>query len=158
MSDSYQATKKFDEGVAAYLKGDFKASIKLFSKAIDSDPKFALVHSSRGAAYMKSGKIKKAISDFDRSLELNPNDARTFHLRGLAHEKAGELALAYRDFDRAIEIDPDLVAAYRGRNCVMDKTVADCWHLEEDYEMADHLAAMRVSRLADHSVSRPPGL
>jgi hypothetical protein len=31
MSDNYTAVKMFDEGVAAYLRGDFKASINLFS-------------------------------------------------------------------------------------------------------------------------------
>ncbi|NNL74772.1 MAG: tetratricopeptide repeat protein [Desulfobacterales bacterium] len=156
MSDNYLAIKKFDEGVAAYLKGDFKSSIKLFSEAIKYDPKFALVHTSRGAAYLKSGKTLKAITDFNCALQLNSADARTFHLRGLAHEKAGDVARAYRDFDRALEIDPDLVAAYRGRDCVTDKSVAECWHQKEDYEMADHLAAMRVSHLAGHSSSRNP--
>ena len=60
MSDNYMAIKMFDEGVAAYLRRDFKASIKLYSQALKHDSKFALAYSSRGAAYLKSNKVKKA--------------------------------------------------------------------------------------------------
>ena len=62
MSDNYTAVKMFDEGVAAYLRGDFKASINLFSQALNHDSKFALAYSSRGAAHLKSGHTRKAIS------------------------------------------------------------------------------------------------
>jgi tetratricopeptide (TPR) repeat protein len=56
MSDNYMAIKMFDEGIAAYLRGDFKASIKIFTQALNHDSKFALAYSSRGAAHLKSGK------------------------------------------------------------------------------------------------------
>ena len=144
MSDNYTAVKMFDEGVAAYLRGDFKASINLFSQALKHDSKFALAYSSRGAAHLKSGKIKKAVSDFKRAIRLKPGYARAYHLLGLAYEQMGDLAGAYRNFDRALEIDPDLTAAYRKRDCVLDKTLDDCIEIE-DWEMADHLEAMRVA-------------
>jgi tetratricopeptide (TPR) repeat protein len=138
------AIKLFDDGAAAYLKSDFKASIKLFSRALKHDRKFALVYSSRGAAYLKTNKIKKALSDLTRAIKLDPGYARAYHLRGLAYEKGGEIARAYRDFDRAIEIDPDLSAAYRSRDSVLAKKVDDRGEME-DLEMADHLASMRVA-------------
>jgi tetratricopeptide (TPR) repeat protein len=148
MPDNYKYTaiKLFDDGVAAYIREDFKTSIKLFSQALKKDHRFALVYSSRGAAYLKTNKIKKAISDFTRAIQLKPGDARSFHLRGLAFEKSGEYARAYRDFDRAIEIDQDLSAAYRSRNAVLDKEVDDRGEME-DLEMADHLASIRVALL-----------
>jgi tetratricopeptide (TPR) repeat protein len=144
MSDNYTAVKMFDEGVAAYLRGDFKASINLFSQALNHDSKFALAYSSRGAAHLKSGKIKKAVSDFNRAIRLNPDYARAYHLLGLAYEQMGDFAGAYRNFDRALEIDPDLAVAYRKRDCVLDRTLDDCIEIE-DWEMADHLEAMRVA-------------
>ena len=144
MSDNYMAIKMFDEGIAAYLRGDFKASIKIFTQALNHDSKFALAYSSRGAAHLKSGHTRKAISDFNRAIRLNPNYARAHHLRGLAYERMGNFAGAYLNFDRALEIDPDLAVAYRKRDCVLDKSVDDCIEIE-DLEMADHLAAMRVA-------------
>ena len=91
MTESYAAIKLFDNGVAAYIREDFKTSIKLFSQALKQDRRFALVYSSRGAAYLKTNKIKKALSDFTRAIKLMPGDARSFHLRGLAYERAGEV-------------------------------------------------------------------
>jgi tetratricopeptide (TPR) repeat protein len=144
MSENIVAIKLFDDGVVAYLRSDFKASIKHFSRALKHDRKFALVYSSRGAAYLKINQINRAISDFTRAIRLDPAYARALHLRGLAHEKAGEIARAYRDFDRAIEIDPDLAAAYRSRDSVLDKEVDDRRDFE-DFEMAEHLKAMTVA-------------
>ena len=79
-------------------------------------------------------------------------------IEGVEIGERDKSAEAIKAYERAIEIDPDLVAAYHGRDCVMDKTVTDCRHLEEDYEMTDHLAAMRVSHLAGHNASRIPGI
>ena len=140
MSENLMAIKLFDDGAAAYLKNDFKASIKLFSQALKHDRKFALVYSSRGAA----NKINQALSDLTRAIKLDPKYARAYHLRGLAYEKAGNVARAYRDFDRAIEIDPDLSDAYRSRDSVLDKKIDDR-RSNEDFDLADHLAAMRLA-------------
>jgi hypothetical protein len=43
-----------------------------------------------------------------------------------------------------IEIDPDLAAAYRSRDSVLDKKVDDRGKID-DYELAEHLAAVRVA-------------
>ena len=36
MSENYMAKKLFDEGAAAYLREDYRESIKLFTKALQS--------------------------------------------------------------------------------------------------------------------------
>ena len=146
MSDNYSAVRLFDDGVAAYIREDFKTGIKQFSQALKEDRRFAPAYAGRGAAYLRINKIQKAISDFTSAIRLMPRDARSFHLRGLAYEKAGEIARAYRDFDRAIEIDPDLTAAYRSRDAVLDKEIEDREAME-DPELIDHLTSMRVTLL-----------
>ena len=144
MSDNILAIKIFDEGIAAYLRGDYKDSIKKFTRALSHDSKFALAYSSRGAARLKSGHTRRAVTDFNRAIRLNPSYARAHHLLGLAMEQMGDFAGAYRNFDRALEIDPDLAVAYRKRDCVLGNRVDDCIEIE-DMEMADHLASMRVA-------------
>ena len=42
VANKYAARKMFDEGVAAYIKKDFKTSVDLFSRAIRYDPSLAL--------------------------------------------------------------------------------------------------------------------
>jgi Tfp pilus assembly protein PilF len=157
MSENYIAKKLFDEGAAAYLKEDYKTSIKLFTQAVKNDRKYALVYSSRGMAYLKLNKFKKAIYDFSRAIRLNPKYARAYHLRGLAYEKMGDFAPAFRDFDQAIEIDPDLATAYRSRDSVLDKTIENQLQME-DGDIADHLAAMRVAQFSGDTILRDPDL
>ena len=144
MSDNLMALKRFDEGVAAYLRRDYKGSIKKFTQALKHEPNLAIAYSSRGAAHLKAGLSQKAIFDFNRAIRLDPNYARAHHLRGLAYEQMGDFASAYLNFDRALEVDPDLAVAYRKRDCVLDKRVDDCIEVE-DLEMADHLAAIRIA-------------
>lgn len=155
MSENYMAKKLFDEGAAAYLKEDYKTSIKLFTQALQNDRKFALVYSSRGTAYLKLNKLIRAISDFSRAIRLDPKYARAYNLRGLAYEKMGDFAPAFRDFDQAIEIDPDLATAYRSRDSVLYKTIEDRLQME-DGEIADHLAAMRVAQFSGDKILRDP--
>ena len=155
MSENFKEKKLFDEGAAAYLKEDYKTSIKLFTQAVKNDRKYALVYSSRGLAYLKLKKLKKAISDFSRAIRLNPKYARAYHLRGLAYEKMGDFAPAFQDFDQAIEIDPDLATAYRSRDSVLDKTIDDRLQME-DGEIADHLATMRVAQFTADKILRDP--
>jgi tetratricopeptide (TPR) repeat protein len=155
MSENYMAKKLFDEGAAAYLKEDYKTSIKVFTQAVKNYRKYALVYSSRGTAYLKLNKLKRAISDFSRAIRLDPKYARAYHLRGLAYEKMGDFAPAFRDFDQAIEIDPDLATAYRSRDSVLDKTIEDRLQME-DGDIADHLAAMRVAQFSGDKILRDP--
>jgi tetratricopeptide (TPR) repeat protein len=147
MPKNHMAQKLFDEGAAAYLRNDFKASVKLFTQALKHDRKSALIYASRGTAFFKLNKIEKAIADFSRAIKLNPKYARAYHLRGLAYEKMGNSAPAFRDFDQALEIDPDFSAAYRSRDFMLDKTIDDRLQME-DGEISDHLAAMRVAQFS----------
>ena len=155
MSENYMVNKLFDEGAAAYLKEDYKTSIKLLTQALKYDRKSALVYFSRGTAYLKLNKFKKAISDFARAIRLNPKYARAYHMRGLAYEMMGDFAPAFRDFDQALEIDPDLATAYRSRDSVLDKTIDDRLQIE-DGDIADHLATMRVAQFSGDKLLRDP--
>ena len=156
MANKYAARKMFDEGVAAYVKNNFQKSVYLFSRAIQYDPSLALFYVCRGAARLKLEKTREAIDDFNRAIKLDPLYARAYHLRGIAYEKFGELACAFRDFDRSLEIDPEYAAAYHSRESVLSKPK----HSDasaEDFEMVNHLMAMR---LADFSQKVPsdPGI
>jgi len=134
----------FDEGVAAYIKKDFKTSVDLFSRAIKDDPTLALFYVSRGAARLKLAKAREAKGDFDRAIALDPGYARAYHLRGIAHEHIGELARAFQDFDRSLEIDPEYGAAYHSRKSMLSKPKQSD-SSQEEFEMVDHLMAMRLT-------------
>ena len=77
MANKYTARKMFDEGVAAYVKKDFKTSLDLFSRAIKYDPTLALFFVCRGAASLKLGRAREAIGDFDQAIQMKATYAAT---------------------------------------------------------------------------------
>jgi len=148
MANKYAARKRFDEGVAAYAKKDFKTSLDLFSRAIKYDSTLALFFVCRGAASLKLGRAREAIGDFDQAIKMEATYARAFHLRGLAYEKLGELALAFQDFDRSLEIDPEYSAAYHSRDSVLSNPKKPTLAFQ-DFEIVNHLMAMRLTHFGD---------
>lgn len=152
MANKYAARKMFDEGVAAYVKKDFKASLELFSRAIKYDSSLALFFVCRGAASLKLGRARDAIADFNQAIKLNPTYARAYHLRGLAYEKLGQFARAFQDFDRALEIDPEFGEAYHSRDSVLSNPKAST-ETFRDFEIVNHLMAMRLTQFGDKVLS-----
>ena len=148
MASKYAARKMFDEGVAAYVKKDFKTSLDLFSRAIKYDPTLALFFVCRGAASLKLGRAREAIGDFDQAIKMQTTYARAFHLRGLAYEILGELARAFQDFDRSLEIDPEYGAAYHSRDSVLSNPKESSL-ASRDFEIVNHLMAMRLTQFDD---------
>ncbi len=144
MANKYAARIMFDEGVAAYIKKDFKKSVDLFTRAIEYDPTLALFYVSRGAARLKLAKARDARDDFDRAIALDAGYARAYHLRGIAHEQMGDFARAFQDFDRALEIDPEYSAAYHSRESMLSNPEQPNLVYEE-FEMVNHLMAMRLT-------------
>ncbi len=145
MANKYAARKMFDEGVAAYVKKDYKKSVDLFGRAITYDPTLALFYVSRGAARLKLAGARDARDDFDRAIGLDPRYARAYHLRGLANEQLGEFARAFQDFDRALEIDPEYGAAYHSRESMLSNPEQPNLAYEE-FEITNHLMAMRLTQ------------
>ena len=133
----------FDEGVAAYIKEDYSASVDLLSRAIQYDGSLALFYVSRGAARLKLEKAREAISDFNQAIDLDEEYVRAYHLRGLAYKQLGEFARAFQDLDRALEIDPEYGAAYHSRETMLSNTKRP-EPVFEDFEMVNHLTAMRL--------------
>ena len=144
MANKYAARKMFDEGVAAYIKKDFKTSVDLFSRAIKYDPSLALFFVCRGAASLKLGRAHDAIGDFNLAIKLKSTYARAYHLRGFAYEKLGQHARAFQDFDRSLEIDPEYIAAYKSRDSVLSNPKQPVLAFN-DFEIVDHLMAMRLT-------------
>jgi tetratricopeptide (TPR) repeat protein len=144
VSNKYLARKMFDEGVATYIKKDFKKSVDLFGQAIKYDSSLALFYVCRGAAHLKLARARDAKEDFDRAIALDAGYARAYHLRGIAHEQMENFARAFQDFDRALEIDPEYGAAYPSRESMLSNPKQPDPALEE-FEMTNHLMAMRLT-------------
>jgi tetratricopeptide (TPR) repeat protein len=154
MTDTQEANNNYINGMFAFLKNDYKESIKQLSEAIKADPEHTLSFMSRGSAYFRLDRLDEAIADFDRAIQLNPGLARPYHLRGLAKERLGNDAGAIADFEKAIELDPEYGAAYYSRATLHTKMGNEDMAVE-DIKMVEFLTNKNIEAFAnDNNVWR----
>ncbi len=115
------ATEWFQRGISLWQSDNIGEAIEAFTKAIESDPKYARAYYERGAMYGLLGNNRQAIGDLDRAIELDPKNAKAYGLRGGNYEKLGNREQAIMDYSRAIELNPRYADAYLARGLLYDK-------------------------------------
>jgi len=98
---------------------DFKAAIKMFKKATEIDPNYALAYGGLGWAYQhhyqitgNKKDIKLVLKNCEIAYELNPNLVETNTAIAGTYFLRGEYSKAYQSFKRALEINPNLSTSY----------------------------------------------
>ena len=110
------AIEWYESGVRYYEKGDYKAALDNFNKAIELNPKYAIAYISRGATYSNLDKHSEAIIDYSITIELNPKYAMaSYYNRGLSYYELGKYNEAILDYNKVIELNPKYVDAYKNR-------------------------------------------
>lgn len=95
------ALDQYQKGAAAAQKGDTKAAIELFSKAVSIYPNFALALSDLGNQYLKLFQWEKAADTFDTLVKLKPGDAAAHLDLGIALYNIGSVMLSDKKVDEA---------------------------------------------------------
>ncbi|MBR4384309.1 MAG: tetratricopeptide repeat protein, partial [Selenomonadaceae bacterium] len=111
----FLANQKNEDGLKLYYAKDYQGAIRLYSEAIELNPKFAGAYYNRGTAYAALKQHEQAIQDFDKAIQLNPNYAEAYNNRGVAYRHLKQHERAIQDFDKAIQLDPNDAAAYSNR-------------------------------------------
>jgi lipoprotein NlpI len=70
-----------------------------FNRALELNPKFAVVYDLRGNSHFKAGEIQKSIDDFDRYLELMPGQKPHHWRRGISLYYAGRFDDGAKQFE-----------------------------------------------------------
>ena len=88
-----------------------KKSKDAIAKALEKDPKSAMIYVSRGVGsfYMPEpfgGGVNLAIADFQKAIELNPKLDEAHLWLGLALRKAGRNADARKSLQKALDLNP----------------------------------------------------
>lgn len=99
-------------GIGVAEVGGYYGAIDEFTKAINSNPEYAIAYISRGNAYDAEGKFDEALSDFNKALELNPRDVRALNGRAIVYESKKLYDKAISDYNKAIEIEPKIPNIY----------------------------------------------
>ena len=102
-------------GMAYFVKGNLEQAIRVYSEAIELNPKHAKFYYGRASAYLVKADYNRAIRDSDKAIEFNPRYAKAYSNRGLAYHGKGDLEQAIRDYNQAIQLNPKDGKAYYNR-------------------------------------------
>lgn len=105
-------------GVRAGARGDNKAALEAYSRAIEADPRSSLAYANRGSIYGDMGDLANQIQDCTKALELDSTQVWALLGLGSAYGEMGDRTRSSVMYSRVIELRPDwsgLVYAYRGR-------------------------------------------
>ncbi|KFB36979.1 AGAP009119-PA-like protein [Anopheles sinensis] len=102
-----QANDLRSQAAAAYSEQKYDEAVKLFTEAIQLNPKSALYYAKRGQAYLKLQKPNACIRDCNRALEINPDSATAYKFRGRANRLLGHWEEAAKDLRQACKLDFD---------------------------------------------------
>lgn len=105
----------FDNGVTFAEQGRFDEAISEFTKALETDPRWAMAYYNRGLCYFNTGQYDLAIADYSKAIKLDPNFVEAYVNRGWTYDNMGQWDLAIADCNKAIELDPNIAAAYINR-------------------------------------------
>ena len=113
------------QAMMASAEGEFQKAMELFTSAIQSNPKSALLYAKRArfaitspsfsvmlylpfsSQYVKLQKPNAAIRDCDESIRMNPDSAQGYKWRGKAHCLLGDWEAAAKDLQMSCRLDYD---------------------------------------------------
>jgi len=104
-----------DRGRQRDLFCDYYQAIQDYTKVIELDPSYAILHKvyrERGDAYKHLGKYEQAIQDFTHAIETDPQDWRAYFWRADAYEGLQEHHKAIQDLTKILQIKPENENAY----------------------------------------------
>ena len=115
----------YEQGKKAVSAQD---KIKLFTKAINKAPHWALPYHTRADVYKEQKRYKKAIEDYSSAIKLNPKDPFKYYARALAYMEQGTCSPAMEDLTKAISIKNNYEDFYLKR--------ASCYMQNGKYKLA----------------------
>ncbi len=103
------------EGLEKFEKGELRAAVESFTKALEIDPENIKALFCRANAYVSLRKRKRAIDDYTKIISIDPRNSSAFHHRGKAYRQKKMYDKAVSDYSREIALDPENPAAYNSR-------------------------------------------
>ncbi len=94
-------------GQVEAARGDWRAALAAFDRAVEVAPRFAVAHMGRGEILMSRGETALATVAFERAIEIEPANLAPRLMRAAALERGGQVQPAERAYLEVIERDPN---------------------------------------------------
>jgi len=144
---SESANSFFDQGFEKHQQGDLAKAVKLYTKAIDNNPTFAMAFQMRGIAHQQLKKYSQAINDYSMVITCGEPYFQVvgYYNRGIVKNITGDFAGAIPDFSQAIELDKKMAVAFFHRGIAKSK-IGDLAGQTEDFCQAAQLGDVNAER------------
>ncbi|XP_022651347.1 cell division cycle protein 27 homolog isoform X2 [Varroa jacobsoni] len=93
-------------GVALHQQSKSAEAVRVLSRAIHLEPKFALAKFHRATSYLAMDKCQEALSDLHELRTIAPHESMVYYLLGKVYKKLGKEHLALMNLSRATDMDP----------------------------------------------------
>jgi Flp pilus assembly protein TadD len=100
-----RAEREYQRAVAADGKGDHKAAITSFQKAIAIDPEFCMALNNLGAEYLQTNEVDLAIEQFNKAVAVDPHAVKPYSNLAIAYLRKEQFGDAERAARRVLDID-----------------------------------------------------
>jgi tetratricopeptide (TPR) repeat protein len=148
-----------EKAISHYFRGDalarlekWEEALTSFNKALELNPKHALVLNARGVAYAGKGKLDLARNDFDKAIKINQAFADPYSNLGARFIQMKDGAEgAIRAFNKALKISPDFALALHGRGLVK-WVLRDFRKAEEDLQNAVEQGGCGIELMAENEI------
>lgn len=93
------AEQLLQQATEAAQRGEHERSIRLLTRAIESDSKLAIAWYLRGRENFRAGRIDESVADFDQCVKLEPAAENRQWERGISCYYAGQFAKGAKQFE-----------------------------------------------------------
>jgi tetratricopeptide (TPR) repeat protein len=106
-------------GAIALGRGENKAAIALFERAIGANARAPILYANAAEAQRRAGAAEKAIAHAEAALRLKPDHSGALSTLAHAQTERGEDEAALKTYDRLIALDPKSAAIHARRAQVL---------------------------------------
>jgi tetratricopeptide (TPR) repeat protein len=100
--------EEFQQGVAAYNKGDFQAAAMSFEAAVKKAPTVPDLYVNLALAYYRLNRKEEAVAQLENAASLGPDDPKIHYQLGSAYVEMNQYDKAVAAFEKGLAKNPDL--------------------------------------------------
>lgn len=102
----------FNQGQAAFQRGDYEQAIKSYEEAVDLNPNFAPLYNALGLAHSaRQEPVSDVVWFFNVAIDIDPQYADAFNNKCRVLSHAGQYNLAEESCLKALAVSPDMTSA-----------------------------------------------